>query len=109
MSFFMLFIFLFVYSVKIQNIMKRTILLTAVLFASVTAFAQKFENRASFWAKPGSTENTKQVVGKAAIDNPSNQSLTTSIGAGSSNFYRSEEHTSELQSRENLVCRLLLE
>src|SRR5690606_40928443 len=25
------------------------------------------------------------------------------------NAYRSEEHTSELQSRENLVCRLLLE
>src|SRR5690606_40272318 len=25
------------------------------------------------------------------------------------NFKRSEEHTSELQSRENLVCRLLLE
>src|SRR5690606_40640685 len=25
------------------------------------------------------------------------------------NDYRSEEHTSELQSRENLVCRLLLE
>src|SRR5690606_31214452 len=25
------------------------------------------------------------------------------------NSYRSEEHTSELQSRENLVCRLLLE
>src|SRR5690606_39439627 len=25
------------------------------------------------------------------------------------NFYRSEEHTSALQSRENLVCRLLLE
>src|SRR5690606_30211928 len=28
---------------------------------------------------------------------------------GSSDFLRSEEHTSELQSRENLVCRLLLE
>src|SRR5436309_10909114 len=26
-----------------------------------------------------------------------------------SRFIRSEEHTSELQSRENLVCRLLLE
>src|SRR5690606_41598212 len=25
------------------------------------------------------------------------------------NYLRSEEHTSELQSRENLVCRLLLE
>src|SRR5690606_41864346 len=29
-----------------------------------------------------------------------------SVGAG---LIRSEEHTSELQSRENLVCRLLLE
>src|SRR5690606_41985940 len=28
---------------------------------------------------------------------------------GVSNLKRSEEHTSELQSRENLVCRLLLE
>src|SRR5690606_41165366 len=27
----------------------------------------------------------------------------------SSQLHRSEEHTSELQSRENLVCRLLLE
>src|SRR5690606_40426774 len=29
--------------------------------------------------------------------------------AGVTNPWRSEEHTSELQSRENLVCRLLLE
>src|SRR5690606_39988520 len=28
---------------------------------------------------------------------------------GSNDLLRSEEHTSELQSRENLVCRLLLE
>src|SRR5690554_7117791 len=28
---------------------------------------------------------------------------------GSGGFYRSEEHTSELQSRPHLVCRLLLE
>src|SRR5690606_40737692 len=31
------------------------------------------------------------------------------IGDVESNGFRSEEHTSELQSRENLVCRLLLE
>src|SRR5690606_40955891 len=31
------------------------------------------------------------------------------VEAGDIAFYRSEEHTSELQSRENLVCRLLLE
>src|SRR5690606_39921879 len=30
-------------------------------------------------------------------------------GAKNHHIYRSEEHTSELQSRENLVCRLLLE
>src|SRR5690606_39868845 len=31
------------------------------------------------------------------------------VGSPSAAFPRSEEHTSELQSRENLVCRLLLE
>src|SRR5690606_40639077 len=31
------------------------------------------------------------------------------IGAIRATSFRSEEHTSELQSRENLVCRLLLE
>src|SRR5436309_11987062 len=31
------------------------------------------------------------------------------FSAGSGSAFRSEEHTSELQSRENLVCRLLLE
>src|SRR5207302_8245628 len=30
-------------------------------------------------------------------------------GTRTADFRRSEEHTSELQSRENLVCRLLLE
>src|SRR5690606_2749761 len=87
MSFLYVFCFLFVYSVKIQNIMTRQMMLAAVLCASVTVLAQKFENRASFWAKPGNTENTKQIFGKATTDNQSNQSLTTSIGAGSSNFY----------------------
>src|SRR5690606_42038092 len=33
----------------------------------------------------------------------------TAIGDMSQGNVRSEEHTSELQSRENLVCRLLLE
>src|SRR5436309_8301694 len=36
---------------------------------------------------------------------PSGRSLRSSTGRTE----RSEEHTSELQSRENLVCRLLLE
>src|SRR5690606_41196422 len=36
------------------------------------------------------------------------QTLFVDIGGGSTEV-RSEEHTSELQSREKLVCRLLLE
>src|SRR5690606_41481173 len=35
--------------------------------------------------------------------------ITAITSAPSSSASRSEEHTSELQSRENLVCRLLLE
>src|SRR5690606_41856319 len=35
--------------------------------------------------------------------------LITAVGGRPVNSARSEEHTSELQSRENLVCRLLLE
>src|SRR5690606_39303419 len=38
---------------------------------------------------------------------PSSLSCRTAMTAGAGR--RSEEHTSELQSRENLVCRLLLE
>src|SRR2546430_13383699 len=34
---------------------------------------------------------------------------TTAIAAAAPNCRRSEEHTSELQSQSNLVCRLLLE
>src|SRR5690606_35931608 len=37
------------------------------------------------------------------------RSLVRSHAASSGPEVRSEEHTSELQSRENLVCRLLLE
>src|SRR5690606_40396311 len=35
--------------------------------------------------------------------------ISTSSASGLDGDSRSEEHTSELQSRENLVCRLLLE
>src|SRR3712207_8010565 len=35
--------------------------------------------------------------------------LNTCSAPGRSTFFRSEEHTSELQSRQYLVCRLLLE
>src|SRR5690606_39631629 len=46
----------------------------------------------------------RSVMSRAIIDTATCLPRTSSIGD-----IRSEEHTSELQSRENLVCRLLLE
>src|SRR5690606_39992810 len=45
----------------------------------------------------------RQSIDKKFISNKNSYSFIISIRT------RSEEHTSELQSRENLVCRLLLE
>src|SRR5690606_41297660 len=43
------------------------------------------------------------------IDGDDDAAFAISIDASTCVLSRSEEHTSELQSRENLVCRLLLE
>src|SRR5690606_41415822 len=51
------------------------------------------------------TTKPVSVVHSAKITVP----LATAITGLSLGATRSEEHTSELQSRENLVCRLLLE
>src|SRR3712207_7961237 len=40
---------------------------------------------------------------------PPGHCATLDLGAATSELRRSEEHTSELQSRQYLVCRLLLE
>src|SRR5690606_40597956 len=44
---------------------------------------------------------------KPSTPNPSASQGGAEAGAGTGGAARSEEHTSELQSRENLVCRLL--
>src|SRR5690606_42028904 len=51
---------------------------------------------------------TMAVCGGNGSGNDSGDSEPQSAGSRTKQF-RSEEHTSELQSRENLVCRLLLE
>src|SRR5690606_39694408 len=43
------------------------------------------------------------------FDNPMSPTMLTPGTVFKTSSVRSEEHTSELQSRENLVCRLLLE
>src|SRR2546430_4097494 len=49
-------------------------------------------------------ENELVVVAVRDPEDPPSRTATTT-----SSFSRSEEHTSELQSQSNLVCRLLLE
>src|SRR5690606_39370057 len=57
-----------------------------------------------------SPPNDRSSIGSASSASamPSAPSLVVR-SCSSANDSRSEEHTSELQSRENLVCRLLLE
>src|SRR2546429_2568999 len=45
------------------------------------------------------------------VDDPEQREALLALGCrlGSGDLFRSEEHTSELQSRLHLVCRLLLE
>src|SRR3712207_8766595 len=49
------------------------------------------------------------VNGGAHADNPLDFQEFMIAPVGAASFGRSEEHTSELQSRQYLVCRLLLE
>src|SRR5690606_41608902 len=68
-------------------------------------------------ADPDKSESTQLVIVKGGFDPIPDPSDTYSgdrlVNDGFDNFVlhteRSEEHTSELQSREKLVCRLLLE
>src|SRR5690606_39417609 len=53
--------------------------------------------------RPQRGTRTEPVDGQGRVARPVRGLLVT-VGS-----WRSEEHTSELQSRENLVCRLLLE
>src|SRR5690606_41978413 len=55
------------------------------------------------WRRPASPSSSSCTAGRGACCS------STSFPACPGALARSEEHTSELQSRENLVCRLLLE
>src|SRR5690606_40716750 len=59
-------------------------------------------------------QSTVSYATSTAVVRPPADAVTRALPASSvadrdENDWRSEEHTSELQSRENLVCRLLLE
>src|SRR3712207_7636996 len=65
------------------------------------------------WRPPTGSGAAEATLGIAAVNisaMPATSRLATGcIGPPNGTFGRSEEHTSELQSRQYLVCRLLLE
>src|SRR5690606_40963543 len=61
-----------------------------------------FERRGVFFVIPQFLQSLINCVAERYL-------LEVVVGNLVFSFHRSEEHTSELQSRENLVCRLLLE
>src|SRR5690606_40816788 len=66
----------------------------------VTAYFDDEKIQADNTATPGMPERFREELIKNFLE---------PLGWCYEMRYRSEEHTSELQSRENLVCRLLLE
>src|SRR5690606_18578072 len=67
-------------------------------------------NRTCAGARVGDVLGTSDVQGPPQIDGLDSDTALVTLMIGANDLgYRSEEHTSELQSRENLVCRLLLE
>src|SRR6266496_381404 len=54
-------------------------------------------------------EAAYSVLIERHVDKPTPQQLIPGALDGVAKYLRSEEHTSELQSRRDLVCRLLLE
>src|SRR5690606_40713489 len=93
----------------------------ATLFPYTTLFRSSASIVSSRDAPPCSTRSTAKQIGistparraSAATDRAVHTPSATEVRAArislSASPLRSEEHTSELQSRENLVCRLLLD
>src|SRR5690606_42138989 len=78
------------------------------LFPYTTLFRSR--SRGTLWKKGETSGNLQSVVElRTDCDQDALWLKVRVAGDGPTCHTRSEEHTSELQSRENLVCRLLLE
>src|SRR3712207_7679826 len=76
----------------------------STLFPYTTLF------RSEVVAGPGRKDAQSNVLGEAGPAEPVDRVVYGAVAPGDDEqAFRSEEHTSELQSRQYLVCRLLLE
>src|SRR5690606_39855730 len=67
------------------------------------------DDRASRFAKWLAATWQSGLLPRPRLDTVRSKAAELAKNASDDTWQRSEEHTSELQSRENLVCRLLLE
>src|SRR5436309_11934058 len=93
-SLFLYLVYLFFFFLMIRRPPRSTLFPYTTLFRSAPSACRRPRKRASKQSASAPRSGWKEA-GRAK--------------PGSTSSHRSEEHTSELQSRENLVCRLLLE
>src|SRR5436309_11806982 len=84
---------------------------SSTLFPYTTLFRSEIMGRGMAWLDTGTHESLQQAANFIEAIEERQGLLVGAIEevAYRMGYIRSEEHTSELQSRENLVCRLLLE
>src|SRR3712207_7158355 len=83
----------------------------STLFPYTTLFRSTRAGRMQEWVyRPdGSVEETEEEIPATEAPAAAREAIHKAVGKGQLRKIRSEEHTSELQSRQYLVCRLLLE
>src|SRR3712207_7189219 len=79
----------------------------STLFPYTTLF--RSDGRVTVLSETGATLATTEQLVAASLADPALAAGVTLIADQQRAYLRSEEHTSELQSRQYLVCRLLLE
>src|SRR5438874_7361874 len=82
---------------------------SSTLFPYTTLFRSRFAGNFDGPADVSGARVFKQLFDSLRLEWTEQLDHSTLLGQGVIGFDRSEEHTSELQSRRDLVCRLLLE
>src|SRR5690606_40368287 len=98
---------------SLPRLLLSAVFLFSTLFRSDRRSAGRLgcHGRGRFWSGgfPSGGGAGNRAAHRRAGDSRCQRLLAIRVGHPDGGADRSEEHTSELQSRENLVCRLLLE
>src|SRR5699024_12388017 len=102
---FLSFVFVLLRRPPRSTLFPYTTLFRSLIFGTSSLLATALFAEAAAWAQAALLRRWTDVAREDALETRISRLLTTRRGV----VLRSEEHTSELQSRFDLVCRLLLE